>query len=470
MNVKKAIKRIVALGTGATLMGATVLGAMAADLSDFPAPFVENGRFNAQIVVGAAASTPDVIGSVDIATTLQYAMREAAGSTGGASTVTVSGDSTQLTLSNDNLAIGDFVGDVISNLDEEDLEALKEESFSDQDYDQEINLPNGTGLRVSWFDEGGDYFEEEPDFYMTISDGAELYTYTMDFGTSPDSDIDDQDDLEDFEDETMTIMGMSYNVVDTDISVGSNGVKFTLMGGDATGVLEEGQTKTFTVNGRDYEVSAPIISTGEEVQFTVDGETLNPLEEGDTEELEDGTEIGVRSVLVNDGEGASDLVTFYLGADSIVLEDTDYTDPNSGAQDLEVGDETYNNVEVSITGSDDTDTFSLDMIELTVVADDDYYLQVGDRLSDYIDGEEEDYLFGNFDVLFEGMSSPTLQEVTIEPSGTDKYVLDVETSSGQDVEIPIWYVASGAGVGRPGDDDGAFWAISNDTTSNVFTM
>ena len=36
MRVKKAIKKIAALGVGATMLGATVLGAMAADLANYP--------------------------------------------------------------------------------------------------------------------------------------------------------------------------------------------------------------------------------------------------------------------------------------------------------------------------------------------------------------------------------------------------------------------------------------------------
>ena len=50
MRLRKAIKRIVALGTGVTMVGATILGAMAAaDLSSYPAPFVEDGAFNGLI-------------------------------------------------------------------------------------------------------------------------------------------------------------------------------------------------------------------------------------------------------------------------------------------------------------------------------------------------------------------------------------------------------------------------------------
>ena len=38
MEVKKAVKRIAAVGVGASMLGATMLGAMAADLSDYPKP------------------------------------------------------------------------------------------------------------------------------------------------------------------------------------------------------------------------------------------------------------------------------------------------------------------------------------------------------------------------------------------------------------------------------------------------
>ncbi len=46
MKIKKAIKKIVALGAGATMVGATLLGAMATDLSNYPAPFVQDGSIN----------------------------------------------------------------------------------------------------------------------------------------------------------------------------------------------------------------------------------------------------------------------------------------------------------------------------------------------------------------------------------------------------------------------------------------
>ena len=66
----RAIKKRVALATGATMLGATVMGAMAADLANYPAPFVDGCSFSGAIVVGDNAAAEDVIGAVDISSTL----------------------------------------------------------------------------------------------------------------------------------------------------------------------------------------------------------------------------------------------------------------------------------------------------------------------------------------------------------------------------------------------------------------
>ena len=73
MEIKRAIRKIIALGTGATMHGPTVLGAMAAaDLGSYPAPFVEDSTFNAVSIVGANAKAADSIGVADILLGLAY--------------------------------------------------------------------------------------------------------------------------------------------------------------------------------------------------------------------------------------------------------------------------------------------------------------------------------------------------------------------------------------------------------------
>ena len=64
---------MIALGIGASMLGATVLGAMAADLSDYPSPlFINGGEFQGSIVLGDNAIAADTLGAIDIATGLQY--------------------------------------------------------------------------------------------------------------------------------------------------------------------------------------------------------------------------------------------------------------------------------------------------------------------------------------------------------------------------------------------------------------
>ncbi len=71
--MKKLVKSIIALGTGVAMVGATLVGAMAYDLSQYPAPFVQNGQFNGYIVVGQNAKASDVIGATSIGMALQAA-------------------------------------------------------------------------------------------------------------------------------------------------------------------------------------------------------------------------------------------------------------------------------------------------------------------------------------------------------------------------------------------------------------
>ena len=78
-----------AIGTGAAMLGATLTGAMAADLADYPEPFVMDGVYDDAnaFVVGDQASAADTLGAVDIAANLQFESKTA-----------VSGESTSVSV------------------------------------------------------------------------------------------------------------------------------------------------------------------------------------------------------------------------------------------------------------------------------------------------------------------------------------------------------------------------------------
>ncbi len=96
MKIRQTIKKAVALGTGALMLGATILGASAtSNVSDYPSAFIKDGKVNAKIVVGEKAMVSDVVGAIDIAADLQSkAVSKTTISTGG-NAVSVSGGKTE---------------------------------------------------------------------------------------------------------------------------------------------------------------------------------------------------------------------------------------------------------------------------------------------------------------------------------------------------------------------------------------
>lgn len=86
-TIKKVIKKIGAISVGTAFMGASILGAMAQNLADYPEPFVTGGS-----AVGSAI----IYASTD-ATAAQYIQNGLAGvvtETGGTTTVSFNCDST----------------------------------------------------------------------------------------------------------------------------------------------------------------------------------------------------------------------------------------------------------------------------------------------------------------------------------------------------------------------------------------
>ena len=148
MRIKKAIKKIVALGAGASMVGATMFGAMAADLSTYPDPFVMDGEFNAMIVVGETAATQDVLGAIDIATSLQFASKTEQLVEGGTA-VTLEGDAYRIDKSSDFLEFGEELDTILGesgSVGENELAGLAGGSISNDkgtfSYDEYVTPPS----------------------------------------------------------------------------------------------------------------------------------------------------------------------------------------------------------------------------------------------------------------------------------------------------------------------------------------
>ena len=141
MNVKKSAKKVFAIAAGLALVGTTVMGALAYDLSNYPAPFVEDGMAKGVIVVGENAATSDVLGAIDIAASLQ-AISTTGTAIAGSNAVAVEGgkDFDDRYLYNSSLSYD-------TKLDDLDLEGFVDSTFnfddSDIDYEDYVSIADG---------------------------------------------------------------------------------------------------------------------------------------------------------------------------------------------------------------------------------------------------------------------------------------------------------------------------------------
>ena len=143
LKAKRAVKKISAISTGVIMLGATIGGAMALDLKDYPSPFVMNGQYDSSnlFVVGAKAAASDTLGVLDIGANLQFESKTCV-KTGGS--VSVSGGVTE------DIPLGFPIADDNSTTLDKELSHTKIDSlldttvtFQSTDYDIKETLVSG---------------------------------------------------------------------------------------------------------------------------------------------------------------------------------------------------------------------------------------------------------------------------------------------------------------------------------------
>src|SRR3989344_5397328 len=195
MRVRKAIQKIAAFGTGMSLVGATLMGAMAADLGDYPSPFVKDGQFDAVIVVGDKAAAEDVVGAVDIGASLQFALATPATAIGG-SVGNLQGDVVEIGEPSDMLEIGERIGNVRETLTDAFLDALRSGIVTTDegttDYNKYLRFANrsytinpGNNTNVGNIPSGRVVFDEDEDdvvgHYLYFKDSDTMFEYELEF-------------------------------------------------------------------------------------------------------------------------------------------------------------------------------------------------------------------------------------------------------------------------------------------------
>src|SRR3989344_8118029 len=214
----KAIKKIVALGVGLTMVGATIFGASAAyTLSQWPSPFIADGTpaSNLAIVVGDNAAASDVAGAIDVGVALQAAAVTKTAVPGTKKGVTVEGDAVAIGSTSDLLEINETIGSVRETLTEVDLDLLKGGQIVTQEgsteYNQYIRLPDISG-RVKLKESGGP--KAVVNVALDYPSNSPIFTWELEFEEGFESKI-ENNELADLEDEAVFILGQPFVVADT---------------------------------------------------------------------------------------------------------------------------------------------------------------------------------------------------------------------------------------------------------------
>lgn len=466
-----------------------------AQLSGYPSPlFVEEGVFDGSIVVGDEGKASDVVGAVDIAAGIQ------------AETFVDQMDETMragrvgVTTPGDPLHYNEELSNTISTLVSDDIESLQDEEIAGYSYSQFFSLPedvNQEGEDMPWASRVNflidDDVDDDPQLYLSFSEASKTYEYSLVFTEALESDIDDES-IDRLEDRKITMLGNEYTI--TEALADEDSITLEMMGGATFAVQDEYTTQSYTVDGEDYEVRVVAISTLPSVVFNVNGETTSELETGETYRLDDGTEIGVRTLIENEGTeaGGSDIVQFYIGASKVTMTETatdDWATESPVGQDAESSsifqyqDDDVPGMLVDFSGTSGTDEIQLSRIDISWFAQEDYNVPEGDRLSDYV---EEPLLFETVDFGFKGPESRTYESlefsgdnelVTVETAfrQTDSFTFDALYTDGNDIMfgedddrriVPVQI--EGGSQAEVTVDEEDMVLLSEDSTSRLVTV
>jgi len=463
-RLKRAVKRIAAIGTGIAMLGATMTGALAQpDLADYPSPFIVDGKDsgNIAIVVGADARSADTIGALDLAKQLQFDSKVCAPDSAASGSISVSGDSVEISTPSDLLELRESIGGVRTTLtdvevtggglaggrittDEGSTEYNQYLRFFDSanviDNAPRVNYTSNEGIADGFV---GDYLYIKDSDSPTNSSTA-FFEYELEFESGLESVV-TSSTLPDLEDEEVEIMGTTYTIVDTKVDVSLNEITLTLLGGAVYDILGEGETKTYTIDGKDYEVTVMIIEdvSPATVTFEINGEITKQLKDSQTTTLDDGTLIGVSDIVLNEaGEaGSGDIVEMYLGATKLVLKDTEYID-TTFVQNVEIDNEDMTNALVQIVAAEQSSATKLEIstIKYRLSADalngDDVWVAAGHGVREYLD-EPQGMLGTEWDIRYEGLDDVQTSIIKLDPSGDDDYKLIFENMQGLVYNVPL---------------------------------
>lgn len=439
MRVNKTIRKIASIGAAVGMVGATLMGAAtAADLSEYPQMFIQDGAFNALLVVGADAKAEDVIGITNIATSLQsVAVKKTAIPTATEATTSVENG---VELCNRDFYIDSNLSACEPSLDDSDLDMLADEVFhdaegvydNDEKYTQVLYFQNQNTGKFTFYQDDREAPVANTYFFIDNSDNR-IYNYTLEFDTY--SSVDNTSSAtagEDLEGATLYVQGNPFTITDVKLGTG-NGVagnrlvsELELQSGEHVIWMSEGETVTRVVDGTEHtvqliDVTGDATSAAGSCGFKVDGTSVW-IDVKDAESV-NGVSLGVTDAKrINIEAQDQDVCEVAIGAGEVTLRHNDEIRFNNDDVDGTLS------IVSSTTGGTATETRWTGFSILFAPEDDEVYLAPGDEFVDPV--------FGNWKFVFAGVVTGGIETIEF-ISGSSSGEIRFKNEDGRQVEIPI---------------------------------
>ena len=384
----------------------------------------------------------------------------------------------------DKLEIGESINDVITEIGSQEINALAENiwlvdgieynyeqslSFDSEDAQNEIVTFagdfNNNKAQVEELAEDG----WKSGIYFQIKEDQQIAKYGLNFESPVSSEIDNADRLTDLQGTIFTLFDKVYLVSKAE-KIYQHGVRLTLMDtsfnyvkyleledhdiSDDTstyykdvqeGSLLEGESKTYTIDGQEYNVILVFTDSSNKALFNINGEPTPLMNMGDGIIISDGITLSLDDVLYQDYAGGVHQAEFSLKA--------------IGSSKMRFNDQTIDGADVIIKGTINNGAASISSIGVEMVAQDDYYVAPGETLLEQPELENKNLLFAkNFDIKFDGLD-PAVEtdEISIKDrSGEREYWLTFTNNADQEIDFPLVYAIGGSEM-RLGNKDDLFY-------------
>ena len=425
MKLQNAIKKVAALSTGAAMLGASVLGAVAYDLSNYPEPFIKNGQFNGVLVVGSSAKPSDILGVTDIAMSLQAsAVVQETVNLPGQTTQTVVEGGAKVAAGGNGLLLGDAMNSLKPSFTGDDLDLLKPTTVEDVDgtqYDVEYQVDT-PGASITFGRGINDL--TEPKFYVDFT-GGQSWDFVVRFPEGV--------DVDKLKGQTIKILGEDYTFGEgSEVNQSSTPEIVTLYraGVDKTFSQDDGEV---TVQVGNKEVKVEVVgglSNDRTAVIKVNGESKT-VEEGRSYTI-GGERVYVKDVMLLDIPTPHAAVRLFLGAEKIELKDGNAVKVKVGSNE-----DTIQGTSVSFTASGGKTS----EIKITYTPNQHDPAVDGVLMGDsYVDPVFHG-LKWDFTSMSPAVDSDMREKVHLYPDGEDRLKLKFTSYAGDDYDLVLFRAA-----------------------------